>query len=89
MVDNYFCTLEDFLHLCALKMRMEPLLFAHENASEWAFSKRKGVERKKTFKKIFKGVNYDFLYVFLYLLPDDIVGHILFLNLIFQNQFSK
>jgi len=24
-------------------MRMEPLLFADENAPEWAFSKRKGV----------------------------------------------
>ena len=32
------------LHLCALKMRMEPLLFADENATEWAFSKRKGVK---------------------------------------------
>jgi hypothetical protein len=31
------------LHLCALKMRMEPLLFADENAPKWAFSKRKGV----------------------------------------------
>jgi len=31
------------LHLCAPKMRMEPLLFADENAPEWAFSKRKGV----------------------------------------------
>ena len=25
-------------------MRMEPLLFADENAQEWAFSKRKGVK---------------------------------------------
>jgi hypothetical protein len=25
-------------------MRMEPLLFADENAPEWAFSKRKGVK---------------------------------------------
>ena len=40
------------LHLCAFltsyerskEMRMEPLLFADENAPEWAFSKRKGVE---------------------------------------------
>ena len=37
-----FCSL--FLHLCALKMRMEQLLFADENAPEWAFSKRKGVK---------------------------------------------
>jgi hypothetical protein len=36
------------LHLCALKMRMEPLLFADENASEWAFSKRKGVRTMYT-----------------------------------------
>jgi hypothetical protein len=33
------------LHLCALKMRMESLLFADENAPEWAFSKRKGSKR--------------------------------------------
>jgi hypothetical protein len=32
------------LHLCALKMRIELLLFADENAPEWAFSKRKGVK---------------------------------------------
>ena len=32
------------LYLCASKMRMEPLLFADENAPEWAFSKRKGVK---------------------------------------------
>ncbi len=36
------------IHLCALKMRMEPLLFADENAPEWAFSKRKGVKSVKT-----------------------------------------
>jgi hypothetical protein len=35
-----------FLHLCASKMRMEPLLFAGENAPEWAFSKRKGVKKR-------------------------------------------
>jgi len=28
-------------------MRMEPLLFADENAPEWAFSKRKGVKCSK------------------------------------------
>ena len=33
-----------FLHLCAFKMRMATLLFADENAPEWAFSKRKGVK---------------------------------------------
>ena len=45
-----FYTLED-LHLCAFltsyerskEMRMEPLLFADENAPKWAFSKKKGV----------------------------------------------
>jgi hypothetical protein len=38
---------------------MEPLLFADENAPEWAFSKRKGVKKwskiykkKSTFKKV-------------------------------------
>jgi len=31
-------------------MRMEQLLFADENAPEWAFSKRKGV--KKASKKV-------------------------------------
>ncbi len=36
-------TIGAILHLCALKMRMEPLLFADENDPEWAFSKRKGV----------------------------------------------
>jgi hypothetical protein len=29
-------------------MRMEPLLFAGENAPEWAFSKRKGVKAPST-----------------------------------------
>ena len=33
------------LHLCASKMRMEPLLFADENAHSGAFSKRKGVKK--------------------------------------------
>ena len=33
------------LHLCASKMRMEPLLFTDENAPEWAFSKWKGVRK--------------------------------------------
>ncbi len=36
----------EVLHLCASKMRMEPLLFADENAPEWAFSKRKGVKKR-------------------------------------------
>ena len=36
-------------------MRMEPLLFADENAPEWAFSKRKGV--------ILIGVIYYLFYV--------------------------
>ena len=42
--DILFIFLLNILHLCALKMRMEPLLFADENAPEWAFSKRKGVK---------------------------------------------
>jgi hypothetical protein len=36
--------LNTFLHLCAFEMRMATLLFADENAPEWAFSKRKGVK---------------------------------------------
>jgi len=36
---------KSLLHLCASKMRMEPLLFADENAPEWAFSKRKCVKK--------------------------------------------
>ena len=39
-----FNFVQPFLHLCASKMRMEPLLFADENAPEWAFSKRKRVK---------------------------------------------
>ncbi len=43
------------LHLCAFltsyelskEMHMEPLFFADENAPEWAFSKRKGVNFEK------------------------------------------
>ncbi len=35
------------LHLYAFSMRMEPLLFADENAPEWEFSKRKGVTLNK------------------------------------------
>ena len=44
------------LHLCALKLRMEPLLFAdtrhavpafRENAPEWAFHMRSGKRSKK------------------------------------------
>ena len=40
----YFTDFNNALHLCAFSMRMEPLLFADENATEWAFSKRKGVK---------------------------------------------
>jgi hypothetical protein len=40
------------LHPCAPfgKMRMATLLFADENAPEWAFSKRKGLNKRKTIK---------------------------------------
>ena len=45
----HFCS-TSLLHLCALKMRMEQLLFAYENAPEWAFisvaKKRKGVKKR-------------------------------------------
>jgi len=34
-------------------MRMEQLLFADENAPEWAFSKRKGVKKVEQNKKRF------------------------------------
>ena len=36
--------MNNVLHLCAFEMRMATLLFADENAPEWAFSKRKGVK---------------------------------------------
>ena len=46
----------DIIHLCTLKTRMEPLLFADENAPFGEFSKRKGVKeisnRKKNSNKI-------------------------------------
>ena len=40
----YFLIYLLHLHLCAFNMRMATLLFADENAPEWAFSKRKGVK---------------------------------------------
>ena len=54
-----------FLHLCASKMRMEPLLFAdtrhavpafRENAPEWAFKAMRKAERSKR-----KGVKENYL----------------------------
>ena len=38
-------------------MRMEQLLFADENAPEWAFSKRKGVKKWSKIKSDFAPLN--------------------------------
>jgi hypothetical protein len=39
-------------------MRMEPLLFADENAPEWAFSKRKGLKRWSQINQYFDPLNH-------------------------------
>jgi hypothetical protein len=55
------------LHLCASKMRMEPLLFAGENAPEWAFIS--GAKKRKGVKKWIKTIIYvRFVFCFAFLI---------------------
>ena len=85
-----------FLHLCALKMRMEPLLFADENAPEWAFSKRKGVIHFFHIKKVgfgstfFKGGIYRTMFLRHYIQQNvPTVSILLFIILFGSIQFMK